>query len=229
MSYGSTHGRHEKPAAKTEYREERTAVRERPAPPPEKPERYAAAQQSRERKPARERTEDAPNVGRTLRNVLITVILVAAVSVLLASFKMPVIRVYGDAMVPLLGDRDIIAGIKDVSIEPGDIVGVYYGNKLLTKRCIAVAGQKVDTDEAGNVFVDGNILDEPYAVNKAALAETTDIETPFTVPKDHIFVLGDNRSNPADSRSVDVGCFQLEDVCGRLVFRIWPLPMKVLK
>ena len=229
MSYGSTHGRHEKPAAKTEHLEKQTMVRERPAPPPKKPERYAAAQQSRERRTAQKGTEDSSSVGRTLSNVLITVILVAAVSVLLASFKMPVIRVYGDAMVPLLGDRDIIAGIKDVPIDPGDIVGVYYGNKLLTKRCIAVAGQKVDTDEAGNVFVDGNILDEPYAVNKAALAETTDIETPFTVPKDHIFVLGDNRSNPADSRSVDVGCFQLEDVCGRLVFRIWPLPMKVLK
>ena len=229
MSYGSTHGRHEKPAAKTEHLEKRTMVRERPAPPPEKPERYAAARQSRERKPAPERADDIPNVGRTLSNVLITVILVAAVSVLLASFKMPVIRVYGDAMMPLLGDRDIIAGIKDVPIDPGDVVGVYYGNKLLTKRCIATAGQTVEIDSAGNVTVNGVTLDEPYAVNKAALAETTDIETPFTVPKDQIFVLGDNRSNPADSRSVDVGCFQLEDVCGRLVFRIWPLPMKVLK
>lgn len=229
MSYGNTHGRHEKPSAKTEYHEKRTVVRERPTPTIEKHEKYAAAQHSRERKSARERTDSAPNVGRTLSNVLITIILVAAIAVLLASFKMPVIRVYGDAMAPLLGEGDIIAGIKDVAVRPGDVVGVYYGNKLLTKRCIAVAGQKVDTDEAGNVFVDGNILDEPYAVNKASLVETTDAEMPCVVPKDQIFVLGDNRSNPADSRSVDVGCFQLEDVCGRLVFRIWPLPMKVLK
>ena len=227
MGNGKTHGRHEKPKQNTAAREKKAPARERAC--PEEYTERSEPRRSRERKPASKAADASPNIRKILSNLLITVILVAALSVLLATFKMPVIRVYGDAMMPLLGEGDIALGMKDVTIRPGDVVGVYYGNKLLTKRCVAAAGQTVEIDASGIVSVNGVPLDEPYAVNKAALAETADIETPYTVPQGHIFVLGDNRGNPADSRSVDVGCFKLEDVCGRLICRIWPLPMKAVK
>lgn len=226
MSYGNTHGKHEKPQQKTSGRFDRADAykisysEERVS--------QSALHQNRRDNPPAVADDGTGSAAGILRNVIVTILVVASVSVLVAFFKMPVIRVYGDAMTPLVKDGDTIVGIRGAAINQGDVVGVYYGNKLLTKRCIAVGGQKVNMDESGNVFVDGNLLNEPYVVNKADLKNNADIELPFEVPRNHIFVLGDNRSNPADSRNTDVGCFKLEDVCGRLIFRIWPLPMKTL-
>ena len=106
-------------------------------------------------------------------------------------------------------------------MKQGDIVGVYYGSKLLIKRCIATAGQWVDIDADGNVYVDGEPLDEPYLTEKAL--GNTNITLPYQVPETSIFVMGDHRSESVDSRNTSVGCIELENVVGRIVFRVWPL------
>lgn len=253
MSYEHVQGRHErpkteqntkgnkkKPAAhvRTDHAvQKEQAARKVPGNPPEKGYRSAAVQSRRTASaevqpgssaPAAE-TRSGSETGRILRNVIATILVVAAVSVLLATFMMPVLRIYGDAMVPLLGEGNIAVGIKKSEICPGDVVSVYYGNKLLTKRCIATQGQTVDIDENGTVRVDNQPLDEPYAINKGMLGKTVNIKLPYRVPEGSIFVLGDNRSNLSDSRSIDVGCFRTEDVCGKMFLKIWPLPFRILK
>ena len=159
---------------------------------------------------------------RVLRSTIYTLIVVAAAAVLVATIWMPVLQIYGASMVPTLDEGDIVISVKGSDFEPGDLVAFYMGNKILVKRCIAGPGQWVDIDADGNVYVDGELLDEPYLTEKAL--GDCDIELPYQVPDNRYFCMGDHRSTSVDSRSTTVGCVSDEQIVGKIVFRVWPLP-----
>ena len=74
---------------------------------------------------------------------------------------------------------------------------------------------------AGNVYVNNQLIDEPYLTGKSF--GEPDIDFPYQVPEDRVFVLGDNRSVSIDSRHRSVGCVATEQIVGKIIFRIWPL------
>ena len=159
--------------------------------------------------------------GVTLRSTIYSLITVAAVAVLVATLFLPVLQIYGESMTPTLYDGDVVVSVKTGQLERGDFVAFYYNNKILVKRVIAGPGQWVDIDEDGNVYVDGELLDEPYVQDKAL--GTCNITLPYQVPDGRWFVMGDHRSVSVDSRDQSVGCVSEEQIVGRLTLRIWPL------
>ena len=156
-----------------------------------------------------------------LRSTVYALIVTAAAAVLVAVLFMPVLRIYGNSMTPTLGEGQIVVSLKGADIQQGDIVGVYFGNKLLIKRCIATSQQWVDIDLNGNVYVDGELLNEPYLAEKA-MGECN-INLPYQVPDNSIFVMGDHRATSVDSRNSSVGCIDVENIVGKIVFRVWPM------
>lgn len=158
---------------------------------------------------------------KTFKSTVFALITVAAVAILTATLFLPVFRIYGTSMSPTLSDGDIIVAAKGSEFEQGDIIAFYYNNKILVKRVIATSGEWVNIDEKGNVKVNGELIDEPYLTEKA-LGEC-DIEFPYQVPEEKVFVMGDHRSVSVDSRNTAVGCIAEEQIIGKLIFRVWPL------
>ena len=159
--------------------------------------------------------------GQVLRSTIYSLIVVAAVAVLVATIWLPVLRIYGSSMTPTLNEGEIVVTVKGGGIHTGDVTGLYVGNRLLVKRIIAGPGQWVNITEDGTVIVDGEALDEPYIEDKAL--GDCNIELPYQVPDGRFFVMGDHRSTSVDSRHSTVGCIAEEDIVGRIVFRVWPL------
>ena len=157
----------------------------------------------------------------TLRSTVAMLVVVAAISVLVATLWMPVLRIYGSSMTPTLVDGNIVISVKANDFESGDIIAFYYNNKILVKRVIADSGEWVNITEDGTVFVNERKLQEPYLIEKSI--GDCNIDLPYQVPESRVFVMGDHRSVSVDSRNKAVGSIAEEQIVGKLVFRLWPL------
>lgn len=159
--------------------------------------------------------------GSVLRSTLSTLLISAACAVLIATVFLPILQIYGTSMTPTLTEGDIVVSVKGADLVTGDLISFYVGNKLLVKRYIAGPGQWVNIDEAGNVYVDNELINEPY-VSEKALGDCN-IDLPYQVPESRYFVLGDHRISSVDSRNTSVGCVGEDQIVGKIVFRLWPL------
>ena len=157
----------------------------------------------------------------TVRSTFLSLVVVAAVAVLVAVLLLPILRIYGKSMNGTLDSGDVVVSVKTTSFKTGDVIAFYYNNNILVKRVIANPGQWVNIDEYGNVFVNNVMLEEPYLQEKAY--GETNIEFPYQVPDGKIFAMGDNRSVSIDSRNTSIGCIAEEQIVGKIVYRVWPL------
>ena len=159
--------------------------------------------------------------GKVLRSTVYSLVVVAAMAVLVATLWMPVLQIYGSSMSPSLRDGEIVLSVKDTSMECGDVIAFYYNNKVLVKRIVGLPGDWIDMEADGRVLRNGEVLEEPY------LSQTeygqVNIELPYQVPENKFFVLGDHRGVSVDSRNEAVGCVAEDQIVGKIIFRVWPL------
>lgn len=154
--------------------------------------------------------------------------------ILLFTFLFRTVDVIGSSMSPTLtgkdrynsstqGDKLIISHIF-YQPKQGDIIAVKSEalNENIIKRIIAIENQEIKIDfSTGKVFVDGEQLFENYILDTIAIDESRGIFS-AVVPKNCVFVMGDNRNNSLDSRDSRISFIKESDILGKAVFRVFP-------
>lgn len=153
-------------------------------------------------------------------NTISALIIIFAISTLIATFITPLLEVSETTMKPSINNGDYVVAVKTQNLKRGDIVAFYHGNKILIKRVIALEGDWINIDEKGNVYLNNKQLKEDYILNKSSGDYTIDF--PYQVPNNKYFVLNDERDIVIDSRNKDIDSIDKNTIIGKVVFRIWP-------
>ncbi|MBE6894188.1 MAG: signal peptidase I [Ruminococcaceae bacterium] len=145
--------------------------------------------------------------------------------IILIVFVFRAVTVDGESMEPNYhdGEKLIITNFM-YTPKKGDVVVVEKNNALgkpIIKRVIATAGDTVKYEcETGNVYINGEKLNESYILNVGVNPYKNDIE--MTIKDGYVFLMGDNRNNSNDSRNGEVGQINTKNILGKAVLRIYP-------
>ncbi|MBU0687773.1 MAG: signal peptidase I [Candidatus Margulisbacteria bacterium] len=161
-----------------------------------------------------------------LQDTIETIVIALVLALLIRTFIVAVFWIPSGSMIPTLGIKDRIVANKFIFRfrEPRRQEIVVFkspdafkntGKNEFIKRLIGLPGDKLQIID-GVVFINDKPLQEFYPLNR-----DHDDFGPVTVPADHYFMMGDNRSESADSRYW--GYLPREKMVGPAFLRIWPL------
>jgi len=158
---------------------------------------------------------------RLICGALTSFIAAVAVIIIITNLWVAVLQIDGSSMNPLLQMDEIVLAVRTNLPATNDVIAFEHSGKVYIKRVIAMGGDTVDVREDGKVTVNGKTLDEPY-VTELSLG-SCDIDLPYQVPSETVFVLGDNRPLALDSRDSRFGIVGREQIIGKIKFRAFPL------
>lgn len=168
-----------------------------------------------------ERTMAKRKRRRAFLSSVAALLVLTAVMVIVSAVWLPVYSVAGISMEPGLRSGQIVVGLRTQYFKPGDVVALYYENQILLRRVVGTGGDRIHIDNQGVVSVNGEAIEEEYI--SASAAGKSDITYPYQVPKDHYFVMGDNRAEAVDSRLAQIGCIGQDKIAAKIILILWPL------
>jgi signal peptidase I len=178
---------------------------------------------SRRSRRERRRNASTKSGGGVLEFLIILLVSFVLVFGFVRPFVVEAFWIPSASMVPTLkyGDRVLVNKFIYRFTEPerGDVIvfkSVEGDDEDLIKRVVGVPGDEIAVRD-GKLFVNGEPQKEPY-VNKKYPDRS--FYAPTTVPKDHVFAMGDNRANSQDSRIF--GPVPEENIEGEAFLRFWP-------
>ncbi len=171
------------------------------------------------------------SAGRSILNIIIMIAFIVGITFLLRTFVFVPYEIPSGSMEKTIMTNDRVFSEK-VSYyfrtpAKGDIVTFAdpeVPGRTLIKRVIATEGQVVDIQD-NSLYIDGVIQDEPYVLGKPTqqlsyVRPGFSLSFPYTVPKGHIWVMGDNRTASQDSRYF--GSVPVSSVSGKAIVVYWP-------
>ena len=154
------------------------------------------------------------------------VCVVGIAAVIVLQFVQPT-RVFGISMQPTFHQNDYLIVSKeayaktqpkrgDVVVFQSKLLSASGQEELLIKRIIGLPGDTVLIED-GNVYINGDMIADSYTKDKY-----TNGYMSVKVPKGSYFCMGDNRLHSTDSRFESVGYVKMNQIKGKVVFRLFP-------
>lgn len=176
------------------------------------------------------------NMLKEIRDWVLCLVIAVALALVIRNFVFTLVKVQGASMQPTLQENDkLYVNRFFYKPEKGDVI-IFKPesdpDRPYVKRVIATEGDTVYIDfENGDVYVNGQVIDEPYIKDKTTRTGAYIMEciadgryskeNPIVIEKDKVFVMGDNRNNSRDSR--EIGQVPENEIVGGAVFRFWPI------
>lgn len=171
------------------------------------------------------------NIGREILEWFESLVFALLIVQLVLTFVLRIVMVDGESMTNTLQDGDRLI-MTHIAYEPerDDVIVLdsEVANKILIKRVIGIAGDKVVVDynqnhvyvndeEISNEHIREVMVDNGYFDPRYCIAEGV---YEYDVPENTVFVMGDNRNNSKDSRSI--GFVDKSEIMGHAVLRVYP-------
>lgn len=172
-------------------------------------------------KDAQDEKAKEKNIAKEILEWIISAVIAIAVVFLLQTYVIQPVRVEGASMEPTLYNNERMLVSKFTyrfnEIERGDIVVTHFPNDKdnYVKRIIGLEGDKIKSLN-GQLYINDEQVDEPYIKDKMLVDFKETI-----IPEGRYFVMGDNRNNSRDSRSV--GFLDKSMIMGKVQMVIWPI------
>jgi signal peptidase I len=165
---------------------------------------------------------DYKKILKTIGEYIVTIAIGITLALLIQYFFVERVVVSGSSMEPTISDgqkffADKITAKIDGGYERYDVVVIYSqfrGGEYLIKRVIGLPGERIRIDEEGNIYINGELLDEPVKYDTIEYPGRALEE--IQLQDDEYFVMGDNRNDSADSRFEEVGNIKLQDILGKI-------------
>jgi signal peptidase I len=149
---------------------------------------------------------------------IIPYIVIIIVVVLIRTFIATPVLVNGSSMYPTLKNNELLILKKyDRSYDRYNIVVLDYKNEKLIKRVIGLPGETVEYRD-GILYIDGKETNDDFASITSDFKSSELVKG--TIPKGYYLVMGDNRKNSIDSRTI--GLVSEDDINGVTNFSLWP-------
>lgn len=176
-----------------------------------------------------------PSLGRTIVEYVVLALIAVGVALIVQAFLVKPYRIPSESMQDtlLVRDRVLVDRISWRFTEPkrGEVVVFNQPGTglVLIKRLIGMPGDVLSVAD-GSLFVNGRRQDEPYVrqidgmtspTEPLANPEEWNLQRPYTVPAGSYFMMGDNRTDSADSR--EFGPVKREAMIGSAFARYWPI------
>ena len=146
-------------------------------------------------------------------NLLLRIIILIIIGYLIFTQVFLLARVKGNEMFPALKDGDLIVGFRlQKSYEKNDIVSYKVDGVRKLGRYMAREKDVITMDESGTLRINGTIQSGEILYPTYA---KDGIDYPYQVPEDHVFILGDFRTQTLDSR--DYGAIPMDDIEGKVI------------
>jgi len=181
-------------------------------------------EQEKNKKTEEKKAEPKKSLRREIFEWVMVFVTAAAMAFVVRTFIFEPVRVDGSSMLNTLTDSEFMIATKFDYLfgdpERFDIVICNYPNTsdgmYRVKRVIGMPGETMEL-RAGELYIDGQHMEQNFD-----MTENKTNFGPYTVPEGHYFVLGDNRNNSKDSRSVMVGPLSRDEIKGHVRAVVFP-------